>query len=121
MSIIFKTQHAPKFKNYLTLFLILMLSLSCTERSEIPADLILTNGEVYTMEEDQPWASSIVITDNKITAVLNEDESIDFWKGDHTRVVDLNGKFVVPGFIDGHVHFRGAGGFINGANLLKVS
>ena len=121
MSIIFKTQHAPKFKNYLTLFLILMLSLSCTERSEIPADLILTNGEVYTMEEDQPWASSIVITDNKITAVLNEDESIDFWKGDNTRVVDLNGKFVVPGFIDGHVHFRGAGGFINGANLLKVS
>ena len=94
---------------------------SCTKSNNAPANLILTNGEVYTMEEQQPWASSVVITDNTITAVLSEGESIDDWIGADTRVVDLNGRFVVPGFIDGHVHFNRAGGLINGANLLKVS
>lgn len=85
------------------------------------ADLILTNGEVYTMEEDHPWAASVVITGNTITAVLDEGESIEAYQGDNTRVIDLKGRFVVPGFIDGHVHFNNAGKLINDADLMNVS
>jgi len=105
------------FVGCLVLFSFVMM-ISCSSQK---ADLILTNGEVYTMEEDQAWASSIVISGNKITAVLGEGESIDSYKGANTRVVDLQGKFVVPGFIDGHVHFNGAGALINDANLMTVS
>ena len=105
------------------LFLIVALCLLCWQPclGREAANLILTNAEVYTMEADRPWASSVVITGNKIAAVLTKDEDVSTWKGPNTRIVDLKGQFVVPGFIDGHVHFNGAGGFINGANLLKVS
>lgn len=88
---------------------------------ENPADLILVNGDVYTMEEDHPWASAVVITGNTITAVLDDDAEADAFRGPDTEYVDLNGKFVVPGFIDGHVHFNAAGGLINDANLMAVS
>ena len=95
-----------------------VLLLSCATQK---ADLILTNGEVYTMEEDHPWASAVVITGNKIAAMLDNAEDAEKYKGPDTRVIDLKGKFVLPGFIDGHVHFNNAGGLINDANLMAVS
>lgn len=107
---------------FYTLSIILSLTIcSCRVANKQSADLILTNGEIYTMENNQPWASTIVIRGNKITAVLTQDESYQLWQGPSTKVIDLQGKFVVPGFIDGHVHFNNAGRFINDANLLKVS
>ncbi len=90
-------------------------------RGTPPADLILLNGEVYTMEEDHPWASAVVVTGNTITAVLDDDAAAEAYQGRNTRVVDLHGKFVVPGFIDGHIHFNNAGALINDANLMAVS
>lgn len=86
-----------------------------------PADIILKNGEVYTMEPDRPWASTVVITGNTITAVLDKKEPVKPYMGPKTRVIDLKGRFVVPGFIDGHVHFNRAGQLINDANLMTVS
>ncbi|UCE04443.1 MAG: amidohydrolase [bacterium] len=101
----------------LILFCLIMFT-ACAKK---PADLILTNAEVYTIEQDQPWASTVVITGNKITAVLDKDESYESYQGQTTRVIDLQGKFVVPGFIDAHVHFNSAGALINDANLLKIA
>ena len=89
--------------------------------SDNPADLILLNGAVYTMEETQPWASAVVVTGKTITAVLDSDAEADAYRGPDTEVVDLEGKFVVPGFIDGHMHFNNAGGLINDANLMAVA
>ena len=99
-------------------FLCLLLVASCARK---PADIILSGGEVYTMEPDQPWASSVIITGHKIAAVLGSDADIDKYRGPDTRVIDLSGKFVVPGFIDGHVHFNRAGELINDANLMAVA
>jgi predicted amidohydrolase YtcJ len=101
--------------------LTLALISSCGGPSGGPADLILLNGAVYTMEEDHPWARAVVLTGNRITAVLDEDGAAEAYRGPGTRVVDLQGKFVVPGFIDGHVHFNGAGSLINDANLMAVA
>jgi predicted amidohydrolase YtcJ len=81
----------------------------------------LKNGEVYTMEEDHPWAAAVVITGNKITAVLDSSDRLAPYIGPDTRVIDLKGKFVIPGFIDGHVHFNGAGALINDANLMTTA
>ena len=96
-----------------------MMALSC-QRIE-KADLILVNGEVYTMEESQAWASAIAIKGNMIVAVLENDSEAKKYEGPETRVIDLEGKFLTPGFIDGHTHFNGAGAQLNDANLLAVS
>lgn len=104
---------------------LLLTTLSCNppgeEEAHVPADLILINGDVYTMEEDHSWASAIVVTGNRITAVLDDGRETDAYRGPDTRVVDLEGKFVVPGFIDAHVHFNNAGSLINDANLMAVA
>ena len=73
------------------------------------------------MEEDHPWARAVVVTDNRITAVLDDDAEAEAYRGPDTNVIDLQGKFVVPGFIDGHVHFNRAGSLINDANLMAVA
>jgi len=102
----------------------LLLTTSCGPSAgapENPADLILLNGRVYTMEEDHPWATAVVVTGNTITAVLDDDGEARAYGGPGTEVIDLQGKFVVPGFIDGHVHFNNAGSLINDANLMAVA
>lgn len=73
------------------------------------------------MEDDLPWATAVVIKGNKIIDVLDNDAGIKRYTGNYTMVVDLQKQFVVPGFIDGHVHFNNAGAMINDANLLTVS
>jgi len=102
---------------------VLVTAVGCGPRytAENPADLILLNGEVYTMVEAQPWASAVVVTGNTITAVLEDDAQAEAYRGPETQVVDLGGRFVVPGFIDGHVHFNNAGSLINDANLMAVA
>ena len=85
------------------------------------ADLVLRNGKIYTMEADQPWAEALAISGNTIIAVLDKSAEADRYIGPDTRVVELDGKFVVPGFIDGHVHFNRAGALINDANLMTVA
>ena len=85
------------------------------------ADLVLLGGSVYTMEPDQPWAEAIAITGNHIEAVLGSSEEARPFVGPETRVVDLEGAFVVPGFIDGHIHFNSAGALLTDINLLRVS
>ncbi len=91
-------------KLYLILVFLMLGSFSCVGPE---ADLVLINGEVYTLEDGQPWAGGIVITGNKITVVLDSDEEADKYIGPATQVIDLKGKFVTPGFIDAHVHFAG--------------
>ncbi|KPK74017.1 MAG: hypothetical protein AMJ79_14820, partial [Phycisphaerae bacterium SM23_30] len=86
-----------------------------------PADLILINGDVYTMDEDHPWARVVVITGNKITAVLDDKKLADPYIGPSTTIADLKDQFVLPGFIDAHVHFNSAGGLINDADLMAVA
>ena len=86
-----------------------------------PADLVLFNGVIYTADPVNPEACALVITGNKITAVCAQDNEVGKYIGDKTVTIDLAGKFVTPGIIDGHVHFNGAGALINDANLMTVS
>jgi len=85
------------------------------------ADLILLNGYVYTVEEEQPWARAIVITGNTITAVLADEAEAEAYIGPNTRVVDLEGKLAVPGFIDAHVHFAGFAAQQHDIMLMNVA
>lgn len=106
---------------FATLFIIGTVCMACVHSSNEPADLILSNARIYTMEEDQPWAEAVAIKGNKILAVLSNNGQIKSYTGADTRIIDLEGKFVLPGFIDAHTHFSGAGALLQDANLLAVS
>ena len=73
---------------------------------ENAADLVLYNGHAQTMVSESEVASAIAIAGNKIVYV-GDDSGIDAFVGDTTQVIDLDGKFVSPGFMDGHIHAPG--------------
>jgi hypothetical protein len=83
------------------------------------ADTILVNGAVYTVDEARPWAEAVAIDDETILAVGSNDE-IQALAGPDTRVIDVGGAFVSPGFNDGHVHVGSTGALLIGVNLLEV-
>ena len=70
---------------------------------EASVDAIFVNGLVYTVDDDNPWAEAFAVKDGKFAAV-GSNEEISAMAGESTRSVDLNGKFITPGFIDTHFH-----------------
>ena len=84
------------------------------------AELILTGGTVWTGDGANPQAEAVAIRGNRIVAVGRRGE-VDALQGPDTRVVELDGRFVAPGFIDNHTHFNSAGALLLGANLLDVA
>lgn len=86
---------------------------------ESPADLVLVNGDVYTLDEARPAAEAIAIRGERIVLVGSNAEARAL-VGTATRVIDLGGAFVSPGFNDGHVHVESTGALIVGVNLLEV-
>ena len=69
-----------------------------------PADLILTNGNVITVDAERPQAEALAIKGDRILAVGSNRE-IEAYRGVETRVIDLGGETAVPGLIDAHLHF----------------
>jgi hypothetical protein len=84
------------------------------------ADLVLRNGVVWTVDDDNPRAEAIASVRDRIVYV-GPDAGVRKYIGRNTRVVDLRGRLVVPGFNDNHVHFEGTGRLLYGLNLLDVS
>jgi predicted amidohydrolase YtcJ len=74
-----------------------------------PADLVLTNGKIYTLDSSHRWASALAVRGETIVAVADSDAEVKAWIGPKTRVVDLQGEFAMPGFNDAHVHLASAG------------
>jgi predicted amidohydrolase YtcJ len=68
-----------------------------------PADVIYYNGVVVTMDPGQREAQAVAVTGANIIAV-GSNTSVDKFKGSATKLVDLKGKTIVPGFIDTHSH-----------------
>lgn len=82
------------------------------------ADTIYTNGKIYTVNDTQQWAEAVAIKDGKFIAVGSAND-VKAVTGDSTKVVDLGGKFVLPGLHDQHVHIEQAyKGEILGEQLL---
>jgi predicted amidohydrolase YtcJ len=67
------------------------------------ADLILTNANIWTGDHDHPSAEAIAIERDRIVAVGGTRE-IDSWRSASSRVIDVNGRRVLPGLIDAHLH-----------------
>jgi predicted amidohydrolase YtcJ len=73
-----------------------------------PADLVLLNGKIVTLEDSRPEAQAVAVVGDKI-ADLGSTEDIKRHVGPKTQVIDLKGQLVIPGFIEGHGHFGGVG------------
>ena len=68
-----------------------------------PAELLFRNGAVYTVNPAEPWAQAVAVSSGRIVAV-GSDEDVASWVGTDTRVVDLEGRMLLPSFGDSHVH-----------------
>lgn len=67
------------------------------------AELVLLNGRIYTLQEEQPWAEAVAIADGKYQFVGTSKEAAAYINGS-TRVVELQGAMVMPGINDVHSH-----------------
>jgi predicted amidohydrolase YtcJ len=72
------------------------------------ADLILTDGRIYTVSGDRPTVEAVAVRDGRIAAVGGASEVL-LWKGPTTRVIDLRGRAAYPGFKDSHAHLLSLG------------
>jgi len=68
------------------------------------ADLILKNADIWTVDAKKPRAEALATLRNEILAIGNNEE-IQLLAGPHTRIIDLHGQMVLPGFNDCHTHF----------------
>ena len=92
------------------------VALDCESDSKGVADLILTNGRIETMENgDYEWATSVAIRGEFIAAVCYSSANqgtttaeIQKWTGPQTKIIDLHGQLVMPGFNDAHLHLASA-------------
>ena len=94
------------------IILITILSMVATfaqkEEKELPADILFKNGNIYTVNSDDPRAEAIAVKYGKIVFVgLNTDAKRFEVKG--VKIVDLKGRTVVPGMADAHYHLSGVG------------
>lgn len=87
---------------------LLLLAVLAGCRTAEPADLVLTNGVVYTLDATTPRAEAVAIKGDRILAIGTA-EAIRAHQGSATRVVDLGGAAVFPGWADAHYHLSGVG------------
>lgn len=79
------------------------------------ADVVLINGEVITVDQKNAVVEAVAIKDNQIV-VVGSNQEVKSFIGENTDVIDLQGKTLLPGFIDSHLHI-----ISHGLNQLAVS
>jgi predicted amidohydrolase YtcJ len=89
------------------LFMLFALT-ACAGTDGDQADLVLTNGKVVTVDEALPEGEAVAMRDGRIVAVGSSAE-MEAYVGAGTRVVDLDGRLAIPGFIEGHGHYTSLG------------
>ena len=90
--------------------MMLLVAASCRTlgKTQKIADLILINGNIITVEENFPEAEALAVKGDRIMSLGKNDEILKY-KGEHTKVIDVEGRTVIPGLIDAHMHFVGLG------------
>ena len=104
-------------KKYI-LLLAITLFFSCAEK-ERPADMVISGGDIYTTDKNSPVVEAVAVVNDKIVYAGNL-SGIEKFKGERTLLIDLQGKTMTPGFIEGHAHFFGVGYFELDLDLMKA-
>ncbi|NDV19274.1 amidohydrolase family protein [Pseudodesulfovibrio sp. JC047] len=88
--------------------LFLLLALVCATGAQASQTTVFTGGTVYTVDQKQPWAEAVVVTDNKIAFVGSAHDAKQYINED-TTVIDVSGKTIFPGFVSTHDHLIASG------------
>ena len=86
----------------------LLLLVLAAPLSAQSADLVLRHATIYTVDAAHPTAQAVAIKNGKILYV-GADAGVQKFVGTSTKTLDLQGRFVFPGFADAHAHFPGVG------------
>src|SRR3981081_3147286 len=84
--------------------LFMAATLSAAAESAVPADVIVINAHIYTVDPQQAWGDAIAVRGDHIVAV-GDNAKINAYRGKATKVIDAHGRLVLPGFTDCHIHF----------------
>ena len=84
-----------------------------------PADLVLINGRIVTVDDRRAEAQAIAVRGDTIAA-LGTTADMQKLVGPNTKVIDLKGQLAIPGFIEGHGHFTGLGEGLMNLNLMPM-
>ena len=108
-----------KFRNVI-ISLIAIGLVSCTEPAVYPAATsIYTNGQIITVDDSTGTVEAIAVKDGQIIA-LGSNETVAPFEGEQTTVINLEGKTMLPGFVDAHSHLSAVAIQANAANLLPA-
>jgi len=99
--------------------ILISLATACAQEINDHPDTIYIHGNIITINEAQPFAQALATKEGLISGV-GDSETLLRLKGPSTKIVDLAGATVVPGFIDAHSHFAGVGTQAMVANLLPA-
>ena len=108
-----KLERTPTFVGGL---LLAGLAACSSQEASKPADYVFTNGKVYTVASDPAWAEAVAVLGNEIVYV-GDDEGAAAWVGDGTEAVDLEGRLMLPGFVESHIHIAVGGATTSGVVL----
>jgi len=95
-------------KLLLVILSLLLLGVMPTQLRVVPADIVFKNGNVYTANDSSPKAEAVAVKGDRIVFVGSNAEAGRYVAA-NTRVVDLHGNTVLPGFADAHQHLSGVG------------
>ncbi|HEY6969395.1 MAG TPA: amidohydrolase [Candidatus Angelobacter sp.] len=101
------------------LYAVLFLAVSLAQ-TRPSADLIITNAKIWTVDKTRPQAESLAVVRDRIVAVGSATE-VDAWHGPQTKVIDAQGKLLLPGFNDAHVHFVDGGDHLQQVQLKDAA
>src|SRR5258708_7707615 len=89
---------------FLLASLLLIKAAMASDARAQPADVIVTNARIYTVNPQQKWAEAIAVRGDKIIAV-GDRKQVEALRGPATKVIDAGQRLVLPGFTDCHIHF----------------
>jgi len=91
-----------------SLLVLLSFAVAPALAAQEPADLIVTNARIYTVDENRPLADAMAIRDGRVI-FIGSARGAEVFTGSRTERLDLDGKTVIPGMVDAHVHLSGLG------------
>ena len=100
--------------------LALMLAGFAHAQAKPSADLIVTNAKIWTVDKTRPHAEAMAVLGDRIVAVGSAAD-VDTWHGPQTKVLDAQGKLLLPGFNDAHVHFVDGGDHLSAVQLKDAA
>ena len=109
-----------KLKLLLAVVLLTLEGLVASAQAHPSADLIVTNAKVWTVDKSHPRAEAVAVIGERIVAVGTSSE-IDGWRGPQSKLIDAQGKLLLPGFNDAHLHFLSGGAQLDQVDLKDAS